>query len=69
MFAPEGPIERFDRVLETTNPVERVGVLARQVSEWAFQNEAALRTWLRLSLDPKTGAATPRSSPTRSLRR
>src|SRR3979411_528839 len=59
MFAPEGPIERFDRVLETADPVERVGVLARQVSEWAFQNEPALRTWLRLSLDPETGVRRP----------
>src|SRR6267378_4915762 len=25
MFAPEGPIEMFDRVLETADPVERVG--------------------------------------------
>jgi AcrR family transcriptional regulator len=59
MFAPEGPIEMFDRVLETADPVERVGVLARQVSEWAFQNEPALRTWLRLSLDPETGVRRP----------
>src|SRR3982074_304853 len=59
MFAPEGPIETFDRVLETADPVERVGVLARQVSEWAFQNEPALRTWLRLSLDPETGVRRP----------
>ncbi|MDQ6878349.1 MAG: TetR/AcrR family transcriptional regulator [Candidatus Dormibacteraeota bacterium] len=60
MFAPEGPIEMFDRVvLETGDPVERVGVLARQVSEWAFQNETALRTWLRLSLDPETGVKRP----------
>jgi AcrR family transcriptional regulator len=60
MFAPEGPVERFDRVaLETDDPVERVGVLAREVSEWAFQNEAALRTLLRLSLDPETGVRRP----------
>jgi AcrR family transcriptional regulator len=59
MFAPEGPIEMFDRVLETGDPVDRVGVLARQVSEWAFQNEPALRTWLRLSLDPETGVRRP----------
>src|SRR3979409_836414 len=59
MFAPEGPIGGFDRVPETDDPVERVGVLARQVSEWAFQNEPALRTWLRLSLDPQTGVRLP----------
>jgi AcrR family transcriptional regulator len=60
MFAPEGPIEMFDRViLGSADPVERVGVLARQVSEWAFQNETALRTWLRLSLDPATGVQRP----------
>jgi AcrR family transcriptional regulator len=59
MFAPEGPIEAFDRILETDDPVERVGVLARQVSTWAFQNEPALRTWLRLSLDPETGVQRP----------
>jgi hypothetical protein len=39
--------------------VERVGVLARQVSEWAFENEPALRTWLRLSLDPNSGVRRP----------
>src|ERR1700674_3203664 len=60
MFAPEGPIEMFDSViLGSADPVERVGVLARQVSEWAFQNETALRTWLRLSLDPETGVQRP----------
>src|SRR4030081_252862 len=60
MFAPEGPLEVFDRVvLETGDPVERVGVLARQVSEWALQNEPALRTLLRLSLDPDTGVRRP----------
>jgi AcrR family transcriptional regulator len=59
MFAPEGPIEMFDRVLETADPVERVGVLTKQVSEWAFQNEPALRTWLRLSLNPETGVRRP----------
>jgi AcrR family transcriptional regulator len=59
MFATEGPIDMFARVLETADPVERIGVLARQVSEWAFQNEPALRTWLRLSLDPETGVRRP----------
>ena len=60
MFAPEGPAAMFEKVtLETTDPVERVGVLARQVAEWAFQNEPALRTMLRLSLDPETGVRRP----------
>jgi hypothetical protein len=60
MFAPEGPAAMFEKItLETTDPVERVGVLARQVAEWAFQNEPALRTWLRLSLDPETGVRRP----------
>jgi AcrR family transcriptional regulator len=60
MFAPEGPVAMFEKAtLETTDPVERVGVLARQVAEWAFQNEPALRTMLRLSLDPKTGVRRP----------
>jgi AcrR family transcriptional regulator len=59
MFGHEGPLEMFDRVLETGDAVERVGVLAREVSEWAFQNEAALRTLLRLSLDPETGVRRP----------
>lgn len=45
--------------LETADPVERVGVLARHVAEWAFQNEPALRTMLRLSLDPETGVRRP----------
>jgi AcrR family transcriptional regulator len=60
MFAPEGPLEMFDKVvLESADPVERVGVLAREVSEWALQNETALRTLLRLSLDPATGVRRP----------
>src|ERR1700694_2193471 len=60
MFAPEGPLEMFDKVvLESGDPVERVGVLAREVSEWALQNETALRTLLRLSLDPETGVRRP----------
>ena len=60
MFAPEGPAAMFEKAtLETTDPVERVGVLARQVAEWAFENEPALRTMLRLSLDPETGVRRP----------
>src|SRR3981081_3474885 len=60
MFAPEGPLEKFDRVvLESSDPVERSGALAREGSEWALQNEVALRTWLRLSLDPETGVRRP----------
>lgn len=60
MFGPEGPVAMFEKVtLETTDPVERVGVLARNVAEWAFQNEPALRTMLRLSLDPETGVRRP----------
>src|SRR4030081_1643820 len=60
MFAPEGPLEKFDRVVvESGDPVERVGVLVREVSEWALQNETALRTLLRLSLDPETGVRRP----------
>jgi len=60
MFAPEGPLEMFDRiVLESSDPVERVGILAREVAEWALQNETALRTLLRLSLDPATGVRRP----------
>ena len=60
MFGPEGPVAMFDKVtLETTDPVERVGVLAKHVAEWAFENEPALRTMLRLSLDPETGVRRP----------
>lgn len=60
MFAPEGPVDTFHRlVLDTADPVERVGALARHVSEWATQNEIALRTLLRLSLDPKTRVRRP----------
>src|ERR1700704_1037797 len=60
MFAPEGPLEMFERiVLESSDPVERVGILAREVAEWALQNETTLRTLLRLSLDPKSGVRRP----------
>jgi AcrR family transcriptional regulator len=60
MFAPEGPVDTFQQLVrETADPVERVGVLARRVSEWAIQNEAALRTMVRLSLDPKTQVRRP----------
>jgi AcrR family transcriptional regulator len=60
MFAPEGPVDTFHRlVLETADPVERVGVLARHVSQWAVDNEVALRTMVRLSLDPATHVRRP----------
>jgi AcrR family transcriptional regulator len=60
MFAPDGPMDVFDRVAsESDDPVERVGILARRVAEWAVDNEAALRTLLRLSLDPQTGVRRP----------
>src|ERR1700687_3670213 len=60
MFAPEGPLEMFDKVvLESGDPVERVGVLARAVAEGALTNDTALRTLLRLSLDPETGVRRP----------
>jgi AcrR family transcriptional regulator len=60
MFAPDGPLDVFDRVAaETDDPVDRVGILARQVAQWAVDNETALRTLLRLSLDPQTGVRRP----------
>lgn len=60
MFAPDGPMDVFDRVAsETDDPVERVGILAREVAQWAVDNEPVLRTLLRLSLDPQTGVHRP----------
>jgi AcrR family transcriptional regulator len=60
MFAPEGPVDTFQKLVhETADPVERIGVLARRVSEWAIENETALRTLLRLSLDPETQIRRP----------
>jgi AcrR family transcriptional regulator len=38
---------------------EAVASLVRRVGEWAFDNEPALRTILRLSLDPTTGVVRP----------
>lgn len=60
MFAPDGPAETLDQVAsETNDPVERAGILARHVAQWAVDNEPALRTLLRLSLDPQTGVERP----------
>ena len=60
MFAPDGPAEVLDQVAsETNDPVERAGIMARHVAQWAVANEPALRTVLRLSLDPQTGVERP----------
>jgi AcrR family transcriptional regulator len=58
LFSAGGPLELSEQ--DGTLPVpEAVGRLVRQVGKWAYENEPALRTLLRLSLDPKTGISRP----------
>ena len=58
LFSAGGPLELGER--DATLPVpEAVARLVRQVAEWAYENEPALRTILRLSLDPATGVRRP----------
>ena len=57
LFAAGGPL--FSTAPESVSVPEAVGRLVRRVGEWAFDNEPALRTILRLSLDPSTGVRRP----------
>jgi len=57
LFAAGGPLFLPEDI---TMPLpEAVGQLARRVGTWAYENETALRTLLRLSLDPATGVRRP----------
>lgn len=57
LFAAGGPL--FPE-LDATVPVpEAIGQLVRRVGIWAYENETALRTLLRLSLDSHTGVRRP----------
>ena len=56
LVAVGGPL----RAAAGNKPVpEAVGDLVRRVGNWAYDNEQPLRTLLRLSLDPATGARRP----------
>jgi AcrR family transcriptional regulator len=58
LFAAGGPLfEAGDT--DGLSTAEAVGRLARRVGEWAYDNEHALRVFLRLSLDPATGVRRP----------
>ncbi len=58
LFAAGGPLfEPGDT--DGLSTAEAVGRLARRVGEWAYDNEQALRVFLRLSLDPATGVRRP----------
>jgi len=57
LFAAGGPL--FSPTDGAGPVAEAVGRLVRRVGAWAYENEQALRTILRLSLDPATGVRRP----------
>jgi len=57
LFSMGGPL--VTDALKGRPVPEAVGTLVRRVAEWAIANEMALRTMLRLSLDPATGVRRP----------
>ncbi len=57
LFAVGGPLVA---AADVKAPLpEAVGSLVRRVGIWSYENEQALRTILRLSLDPSTGVKRP----------
>jgi AcrR family transcriptional regulator len=59
LFAAGGPLLPDDGADETLTVPERIALLARRVGEWAYENEAPLRTLHRLSVDPSSGVRRP----------
>jgi AcrR family transcriptional regulator len=57
LFAAGGPL--FAELDATVPLPEAVGQLVRRVGIWAYENETALRTLMRLSLDPHSGVRRP----------
>jgi AcrR family transcriptional regulator len=57
LFAAGGPL--FPAKAESLSVPDAVAQLVRRVGGWAYSNEPALRTLLRLSLDPSTGVRRP----------
>jgi len=57
LFAAGGPL--FPSIAADEPVPQAVGKLVRRVGLWAYANEKALRTILRLSLDPSTGVQRP----------
>ena len=57
LFAAGGPL--FPELGATVPLPETIGQLVRRVGIWAYENETALRTLLRLSLDPHTSIRRP----------
>ena len=57
LFAAGGPL--FAELDPTAPLPEAVGQLVRRVGIWAYANETALRTLMRLSLDPHSGVRRP----------
>jgi len=57
LFSAGGPLSLE---VDGTVPLpEAIGQFVRRVGIWAYENETALRTLLRLSLDPQTGVRRP----------
>jgi AcrR family transcriptional regulator len=55
-----GPLETAAREAgDVRDPAERLAILARNVAEWAFSHEDALRLVLRASLEPQAGVRRP----------
>jgi len=57
LFEVGGPL--FSAARENCSPPEAMARLVRRVGAWAYKNEQALRTLLRLSLDPATDVRRP----------
>jgi AcrR family transcriptional regulator len=54
-----GPLVPDEEPDPSLSVPEAVASLVRRVGDWAFENQTALRTLLRLSLDPTTGIVRP----------
>ena len=57
LFEVGGPL--FPAEPESTSTPEAVAHLVRRIGSWTYENEQALRTLLRLSLDPASGVRRP----------
>ncbi len=59
LFAAGGPLDAIEDGDPELPAPDAVARLVRRVGAWAYESEAALRTLLRLSLDPASGVRRP----------
>lgn len=59
LFAIGGPLVPGEEADSSLAAPEAIARLVRRVGEWAYDNEPALRTAFRLSLDPSSGFRRP----------